>query len=130
MSPDVVDLKETYYDVLQESFADWHEEKNTCAPFVIYYLEIMLSAYKQFSSRVEMIQNRNLSKPERIRALFDRTLQKLSKRMIRETCPDISESTIEVALASLLKDGYIIKTGAGKTTAYIRNADYQGSHTE
>lgn len=122
--------KETYYDVLQESSVDWHEGKNTCAPFVKYYLEIMLSAYKKFSSRVKMIQNRNLSKPERIRALFDRTLQKLSKRMIRETCPDISESTIEVTLASLLKDGYIIKTGAGKTTAYIRNADYQGSHTE
>lgn len=41
--------------------------------------------------------------------------------MILEKCPDISTSTVELALASLLKDGYIIKLGAGKNTAYIRN---------
>lgn len=116
--------KETYYDVLQESSINWHEGRNTCVPFVKYYLEIILSAYKEFSSRVTLMQNRSLSKPERIRALFDSTLQKLSKRMILEKCPDISESTVEATLASLLKEGYIIKTGAGKNTAYIRNTDY------
>jgi len=62
-----------------------------------------------------------LSKPERIRILFDNTLKRLSKRDILEKCPDISTSTIEIALAGLLKEGYIIKTGAGKKTAYIQN---------
>ena len=79
--------------------------------------------YKEFSSRVELIQDRSLTKPERIRKLFDNTLQKLSKRMIFEKYPDISKSTVEVALASLLKEGYIIKVGAGKNTAYIRNTN-------
>jgi Fic family protein len=68
-------------------------------------------------------RNRSLSKPERIRALFDTTLQKLTKRVILEKFPDISTSTIELALASLLKEGYIIKIGAGRNTAYIRNVD-------
>ena len=62
-----------------------------------------------------------LSKPERIRLLFDNTLKRLSKRDILEKCPDISTSTIEITLAGLLKEGYIIKIGAGKKTAYIRN---------
>jgi Fic family protein len=122
--------KETYYEVLQDSSTDWHEEKNSYLPFVKYYLEVILSAYKEFSSRVEFIQNRSLSKPERIRVLFDNTLQKLSKRMILEKCPDISASTVEVTLASLLKKGYIIKTGAGKNTAYIRNTDYPNTVME
>jgi Fic family protein len=82
-----------------------------------------LIAYKEFPARVELMQNRNLSKSERIRKLFDNTLQKLSKRMILEKCPDISTSTVEITLAALLKEGYIIKTGAGKNTAYIRNTD-------
>ena len=115
--------KETYYEVLQGCSTGWYEEQNTYFPFVKYYLEVILSAYKEFSSRVELMQNSNLSKPERIRVLFGNTLQKLSKRMILEKCPDISTSTVEITLASLLKEGYIIKTGGGKNTAYIRNME-------
>jgi Fic family protein len=115
--------KETYYDLLQASSQGWHDAQNTYFPFVKYYLEIILSAYREFSMRVELMLNRGLSKPDRIRVLFDTSLQKLSKRMIAEKFPDISTSTIELALASLLKEGYIIKVGAGKSTTYIRNTD-------
>jgi len=116
--------KETYYETLQASFQLWHKGKNNYLYFVKYYLEIILSAYKEFSVRVEHLQNQSLSKPERIKLLFDNTLKRLSKRDIHEKCPDISTSTIEVTLNALMKDGYIIKTGAGKTTAYIRNVDF------
>ena len=75
--------------------------------------------------RVELMLNRSLPKPDRVRALFDTTLQKLSKKTISEKFPDISTSTIELALASLLKKGYIIKVGAGKSTSYIRNTDQE-----
>ena len=115
--------KETYYEVLLDSSFEWQEEKSSYLPFVRYYLEVILNAYKEFSARVELMQNRSLSKPERIRKLFDSSLQKLSKRMILEKYPDISTSTVEITLAALLKEGYIIKTGAGKNTAYIRNMD-------
>ena len=120
----IENTKETYYDMLQESSQLWCENKNSYLPFVKYYLEVILKAYKEFSSRVEHLQNRSLSKPERIKLLFDNTLKKLSKKEILEKCPDISTSTVEVALSGLLKDGYIIKTGAGKNTAYIRNTEY------
>ena len=115
--------KETYYEVLQESSAGWYEGKNAYLPFVKYYLEVILSAYKEFSARVQLMQDRSLSKPERIRRLFANTLLKLSKGLILEKCPDISASTVEATLAALVKEGYIIKIGAGKTTAYIRNTD-------
>lgn len=115
--------KETYYDVLQASSQDWHDANNSYFPFVKYYLEIILGAYREFSMRVELMLNRGLSKPDRIRALFDTTLQKLSKKTISEKFPDISTSTIELALASLLKEGHIIKVGAGKTTSYIKNTN-------
>lgn len=115
--------KETYYEVLQESSAGWYEGKNAYFPFVKYYLEVILSAYKEFSARVQIMQDRSLSKPERIRRLFANTLLKLSKGLILEKCSDISASTVEATLAALVKEGYIIKIGAGKTTAYIRNTD-------
>ena len=56
--------KETYYETLQECSQLWQENKNDKLPFVKYYLGVILSAYKEFSSRVEHLQNRNLSKPE------------------------------------------------------------------
>ena len=113
--------KITYYEKLEESSTLWLETKHSYLPFVKYYLEIVLSAYREFSSRVEHLQNRTLSKTERIKILFDNTLQKLSKKDILEKCPDISMSTVELTLADLLKNRYIIKTGAGRSTAYIRN---------
>lgn len=119
----IENTKETYYEVLYDSSIGWQEENNRYFTFVKYYLEVILRAYKEFSTRVELFQDRSLTKQERIRKLFDDTLQKLSKRVILEKCPDISTSTVELALASLLKEGYIIKTGAGKNTAYIRNTN-------
>lgn len=117
----IEETKETYYEVLQDSSIGWCEGENTYLPFVRYYLEVILGAYKEFSGRVELMQDRSLSKPERVRKLFDNTLEKLSKRMILERCPDISTSTVEIALASLLKEDYIVKLGSGKKTAYARN---------
>jgi hypothetical protein len=35
-----------------------------------------------------------------------------------------------MTLASLLKEGYILKTGAGKNTAYIRNMEQPDNDTE
>ena len=70
------------------------------------------------------MDNNTLPKTERIKVLFDNTLKKLSKKDILEKCPDISMSTFEITLSNLFKDSYIIKTGAGRSTAYIRNTDY------
>ena len=49
-------------------------------------------------------------------------LKKLSKKDIKEQCPDISISTIESTLHDLLNNRYIIKIGSGKNTSYIRNS--------
>lgn len=115
--------KESYYIALGESSKHWHESKNNYLPFVKYNLEIVLGAYKDFSSRVEHLKNKPLPKSERIKLLFDNTLRKLSKKDIKEQCPDISISTIEVVLHNLLECGYIIKLGAGKNTSYTKKSN-------
>jgi Fic family protein len=115
--------KETYYDALAASSVDWHTGGNSYVPFVEYFLGILLAAYREFSERVDFVQNRSLSKPDRIRSLFANTLQRLSKKGILEKCPDISLSTIEATLALMVKEGSVVKTGTGKNTAYIRNTE-------
>jgi Fic family protein len=112
--------KETYYEALQASSIGWHEGTNDYEPFVKYYLGIILKAYNEFESRVEYLENRSLSKPERIKVIIDQKVGKITKKEIMEICPDISKVTVERTLTNLVKSGYIYKVGAGPSTAYVR----------
>lgn len=112
--------KETYYEALQASSSGWHECNNSYEPFVKYYLGIMLKAYNEFEDRVEHSMHRKLSKPERIKELFEKKVGKVTKKEIMELCPDISKVTVERTLTALVKSGYIEKIGAGPSTGYIR----------
>ncbi len=112
--------KETYYEALQASSAGWHENENSYEPFLKYYLGIMLKAYNEFEGRVEHLKTRTLSKPERIRAVIDRKVGKITKKEIMEACPDISKTTVERTLTDLVKSGYIAKVGSGPATAYVK----------
>ena len=112
--------KETYYEALQASSVGWHEGENSYEPFVKYYLGIMLKAYNEFESRVEHLKYHNLSKPDRIKAVIDNKVGKITKKEIMELCPDISKVTVERTLTDLVKSGYIAKVGAGPSTGYVR----------
>ena len=112
--------KETYYEALQASSTGWHENENSYEPFVKYYLGITLKAYNEFESRVVHLKNRTLSKPERIRAMIDQKVGKITKKEILDVCPDISKTTVERTLTELVKSGYIAKVGSGPATGYVR----------
>ena len=112
--------KETYYEALQASSVGWHEDENSYEPFVKYYLGIMLKAYNEFENRVEHLKYHNLSKLDRIKAVIDNKVGKITKKEIMELCPDISKVTVERTLTDLVKSGYIAKVGAGPFTGYVR----------
>lgn len=111
--------KDTYYDALQASSEGWHEGTNDYAPFVSYMLGIIKSAYQTFSERVEHLTTKGISKPERVRKFIEGKLGKVTKKDIMDACPDISVTTIEKALADLVKNGTIIKIGNGRGTGYV-----------
>lgn len=110
----------SYSQALQASSVGWHEDKNSYEPFVKYYLGIMLKAYNEFENRVEHLKYHNLSKPDRIKAVIDNKVGKITKKEIMELCPDISKVTVERTLTDLVKSGYIAKVGAGPSTGYVR----------
>jgi Fic family protein len=112
--------KDTYYEVLRDSSADWHDNKNDYLPFIRYYLGILQKAYSEFAERVEILSQRGRSKPDRIKAVIDRKIGKISKSELLEACPDISKVTVERTLAALIKAGYLVKIGAGRSTAYSK----------
>lgn len=115
--------KDTYYDALQKSSLNWHEEINDYKPFVEYTLGIVLNAYREFSERVNVLITKDLSKPDRIREVIKSKVGKITKKEIIEACPDISKTTIERALVSLQNSNEIIKLGGGRYTSYIWNRE-------
>lgn len=111
--------KETYYESLQISSLQWHENNNEYETFVKYVLGIVLGAYREFSSRVQLLITSGLTKPERIQEIIKNTLGTISKAEIAEKCPDISKITIQRTLAELIGAGKIEKIGGGRYTKYI-----------
>ena len=116
----IEDSKDTYYEALQDSSGGWHENINDYQPFVRYYLGILQKAYKEFEERVTYLHYRSLSKPDRVKAVIDRKIGKITKKEIMEICPDISKVTIERTLTALVKEGYLTIVGGGRSAAYAK----------
>jgi Fic family protein len=106
--------KEQYYETLQESSWNWHENQNDYRPFVKYFLIVILKAYKELSEQLNAAKN--LNKSERIKHFFQTRPGKITKSDIAKTYTDISITTIEKELSELLKSGFIRKVGGGKST--------------
>lgn len=119
----ISDSKETYYEVLQESSYNWHEGSNDYAPFVEYMLGILIAAYRDFDARLELLADKSLSKPDRVREIIKDHLGKITKSEIMEKLPDVSQVTVQRALNDLVKNGTVLKIGGGRYTAYTWNGE-------
>ena len=108
--------KETYYEALQNSSIEWHNDKSDYTSFVRYYLGVVLKGYNEFQDRIEHLKYRRLSKADRVKAVFEKKLGIVKKSDIATLCPDISETTIERTLKELLEAGVSEKIGQGRAT--------------
>ena len=112
--------EDSYYEALQASSQNWHENGNDYFPFLKYMLGVVVKAYNEFEDRVEHLRHRKMSKADRIKDLIEKTPGKISKKDIAQACPDISVTTIERTLAELIASGFIAKVGVGRATAYVK----------
>ena len=112
--------KDSYYEALQASSQNWHENGNDYLPFLKYMLGVVVKAYNEFEDRVAYLRHRKMSKADRIKDLIEKTPGKISKKEIAQACPDISVTTIERTLAELVASGFIDKIGVGRSTAYVK----------
>ncbi len=117
----IEETKDTYYDALQRSSTNWHDNNNDYAPFARYMLGILLGAYREFETRVKTFVG--VSKNDRIREILRETLGKITKKELLEKCPDISKITVERTLREMVQSGEIIKISGGRYTAYTWNRD-------
>lgn len=111
--------KDLYYDALASSQVGWHDGKENVEPFIRYLLGIILSAYKDFEGRVDIISQKKPA-TELVRDAVKRQLGKFKKADIIPLVPNLSASSIEKALKELTDSEQIVKHGNGKGTFYTR----------
>lgn len=112
--------KDLYYDALQDSDIGWNDGINDPTPFIKYILGIILSAYRDFEYRIELVGVKR-SGEEIVRLAIENKLGKFTKSDMMELCPSLSKATIENVLKKLVELGEIQRHGNGKNTFYTRN---------
>ena len=117
----IEETKDSYYDTLEKSSVKWHDNENDYSYFVEYYLGIILNAYKEFDSRINIVENKKVTAYDRIIDIFKANIIPIDKAYIMNKCPDLSETTIERSLNKLLKEDKIVKISGGRYKKYKWN---------
>ncbi|MDR1194951.1 MAG: Fic family protein [Endomicrobium sp.] len=112
--------KSAYYDALKQSSLNWHEGKNDYVPFIENFIFTLFVCYKELDKRFTLINEKHLSKRERVEATVLNTLAPIGKKEINYILPDVSARTIEVVLSQMLKQNKIKKIGTFKDAKYMK----------
>ena len=112
--------KPVYYETLKQSSERWHEGENSYFPFIEHFLLMLLRCYRELDKRFAVVQGKKVSKKHRVEATVLNSLMPISKAEICYCLPDVSPTTVEAVLSSMLKNGSIEKIGQARSTKYIR----------
>ena len=111
--------KDLYYTSLNDSQHNWHDGNDNKVPFIKYILGTILSAYKDFEERFNLIETKK-SALEIVREATYIKIGKFTKQDIKELCPSLSISSIEGSLRKLVELEEIARIGKGKNISYYR----------
>ena len=113
-------MKGNYYEALKRSSIGWHDNKNDYIPFIENFLYTLYLCYKELDKRFLTLGTKKVSKKKRIESAIMNSFLPISKKELQALLPDISLTTIEAVLASMLNDGKIKKIGSTKNAKYIK----------
>ena len=112
--------KGDYYEALRQSSIGWNENTSDYFPFMGDFLQTLYRCYQELDFRFATVEDGRASKSGRVEAVVLDSLTPLSKADICAILPDVSPTTIEAVLGRMVRDGSILKLGAGRATRYRR----------
>lgn len=106
-----------YYDSLEQSSKNWHENKNDYSFFIIYMLGILIDGYKKLDYILTINEEKgNLI--EKISKIVRDSHKPISKAEIEEILFNNKRDSIEEALGKLVKSKKITLIQKGKYSLY------------
>ena len=109
-----------YYEALRQSSVGWHTNENSYFPFIENFLSTLYMCYKELDKRFAVVHGKKITKKTRIEATVLNSLTPLSKAEICKILPDVSPTTVEAVLGSMVKEGLIKRIGAGRASRYAK----------
>ena len=115
----IENTKDSYYDALAKSDANWYAGENDSTPFIKYTLGTVLAAYRDFEERMTAVEGK-YSSMDLVQIAVGNMIGKFTKNDVMERVPSIGKTSVENALRVLLEEGVIGREGKGKATFYFR----------
>ena len=112
--------KNGYYQSLKDSSTGWHEGQNSYFPFIENFITTLMLCYKELDKRFAVVNSKKVTKRQRIEATVLNSLLPISKQEVCYILPDVSPTTVEAALAMMLKNDLLEKIGTGRNTKYVK----------
>lgn len=82
---------------------------------------MLYMCYKKLDKRFSIVNSGKITKKARIEATVLNSLTPISKAEICDILPDVSPTTVEAVLGTMVRDGVIRKIGTARNVKYIRN---------
>ena len=112
--------KGNYYEALRFSSINWIENEQSYVPFIENFLLTLYMCYKELDKRFSVVNSNKITKKARIEATVLNNLTPISKAEICKILPDVSPTTVEVVLGTMVKNGAIKIIGSGRNTKYMK----------
>lgn len=115
--------KEGYYENLEKSSQGWHEGEHDPFPWLNYFWGVLISAYKEFEEKVEVINESHSgkgSKTEQIKLFINKRFKPFAVSDIEKECPSISKDMIRNVLRQMRDDDIIESVGTGRGAKWIK----------
>lgn len=126
----IADTKDVYYGALSAADVGWHAGENDPKPFIEYLLGVVLSCYRDFDSRVNVVEGAGARSAsyDIVRRYALGKVGAFAKRDALEACPSLGSSSVESALKKLVDDGTLRRIGTGRKTRYTRSDSIGGEN--
>ena len=115
----IAKTKNLYYNALEKSQKDWDSGKDNPESFIKYLLGTIISAYRDFEERVDIVTSKSTA-IEMVKKAISSIIGKFTKSQIAELCPSLSVKSVENSLKKLASENFIEKQGSGKNTYYVK----------
>lgn len=110
----IEDTKETYYESLSLSDAEWNAGTHDHRHFTEYMLGIVLAAYRHLESNIEQIQTGKGFKGNLVLQAIEALPDTFTIADVESRCPSVGRDTVRNTLRKLAADGKIELGGKGR----------------
>ena len=116
----VENSKEAYYAALNNSSIGWRKNKHNLEPWLYYFLNTIITAYREFEKRALSLKSSKGMKTNMIVSAIDNQADDFSISDIAKECPGVSRDMIKLVLRKLKKSNKIVCLGRGQSAKWKR----------